>query len=78
MSEASEEYVDQFENFLKEFRDEEGAFKWRDRIERMPLEESRSLVIDYNDVRVFDPALAELVEENPENSSIPHRLLLRI
>ncbi len=66
MSETSEEYVEQFETFFKEFRDDEGSFIWRDRIERMPLEELTSLVIDFNDVRVFDPALAELVEENPE------------
>ena len=66
MSETSEEYVDQFESFFKEFRDDSGSFKLRDNIERMPLEESRSLIVDYNDLRVFDPALAELVEENPE------------
>ncbi|MFX1518441.1 MAG: minichromosome maintenance protein MCM [Promethearchaeota archaeon] len=66
MSEISEEYIEQFKTFFKEFRDDEGSFKWRDRIERMPLEESRSLIIDFNDVRVFDPALAELAEETPE------------
>ncbi len=66
MSETSEEYVEQFETFFKEFRDDSGSLIWRDRIERMPLEEARSLIIDFNDVRVFDPALAELVEENPD------------
>ena len=66
MSDIAEEYIEQFETFFKEFRDEEGSFKWRDRIERMPLEEIRSLIIDYNDLRVFDPSLAELIEDNPE------------
>ena len=66
MSDVSEEYIEQFETLFKEFRDDAGLFKLRDRIERMPLEEIRSLIIDFNDVRVFDPSLAELVEDNPE------------
>ena len=57
-----------FTSFLKNFKDREGRFKYRDRVREMIIREGRSLLIDYEDLISFDPHLADLMENEPDEA----------
>jgi len=56
---------DKFADFFRSFKDDKGEYKYRQRIARMALEGSISLIVDFDDLVVFDEALAEKVIEEP-------------
>jgi len=53
-----------FLDFLKVFQ-EKGEFKYRERVKQMVLSGSTSLVIDFDDLLIFDKDLAKELRENP-------------
>ena len=57
-----------FTDFLRNFRDERGRFKYRERIRDMILSESKSLLIDYEDLVSYDPRLADILENSPDEA----------
>jgi len=52
--------------FIRSFRDRSGSFKYRDRVRQMITMGQRSLLIDYNDLYLFDTRLARMLVENPD------------
>jgi len=59
--------VADFKKFLWDFRDKKtGVFKYRERITQMALMNQRSLLIDFNDLTIYDRKLAHLVESEPD------------
>ncbi len=64
-----EDIVTRFKKFLWDFRDKRtGVFKYRERMNQMALMNQKSLIIDFNDLTLFDRELAHLVERNPEQA----------
>ncbi|MCD6324550.1 MAG: hypothetical protein J7L55_05545 [Desulfurococcales archaeon] len=57
-----------FSAFLRNFRDRKGRFKYRERIREMIIKESKSLLIDYEDIIAYDPHLADLLENSPDDA----------
>ncbi len=55
-----------FMDFLRNFRDERGRFKYQDRIRRMVTYNSHSLIIDYGDLYKYDTGLAEVLVDEPD------------
>ncbi|ABN70321.1 replicative DNA helicase Mcm [Staphylothermus marinus F1] len=61
--------VTRFKRFLWDFRDRRtGMFKYRERISHMALMGQRSLLIDFNDITLFDRGLAHIIENNPDTA----------
>lgn len=56
---------ERFTEFFRSFKDEKGEYKYRQRIARMALEGSVSLVVDFDDILLFDTILAEKIIEEP-------------
>ncbi len=66
---VGEDIVARFKKFLWDFRDKRtGAFKYRERMNQMALMNQRSLIIDFNDLALFDRELAHMVEKEPERA----------
>jgi len=66
---AVEDIVTRFKKFLWDFRDKKtGEFKYRERLNQMALMNQRSLIIDFNDLALYDRELAHFVEQNPEQA----------
>jgi len=64
-----EDLVTRFKKFLWDFRDKKtGLFKYRDRMNQMALMNQKSLLIDFNDLALFDRELAHLVEQEPDRA----------
>ncbi len=64
----TEEVLDPKERFIemfKTFRDRSGRLKYRDRIRRMSMLGLRSLIIDFDDVFLFDRQLAKALLDDP-------------
>ncbi len=59
-------YVEKFKDFLRNFRDESGRFKYLERIRRLINYNQVSLLIDYPDLYRYDTALAEALVEEPD------------
>ena len=59
------DYKDRFVDFLKNFKDINGRYKYREKIREMAANREISLVIDFDDLISFDSDLANLVIENP-------------
>ncbi len=57
-----------FQSFIEECEDEEGKLIYMDKIRRMEQTGSKSLNISYNDLLRHDPALAEEIRLNPEET----------
>jgi len=57
-----------FTDFLRNYRDDKGKFKYRERVREMILRESKSLIIDYEDLISYDPHLADIIEESPDEA----------
>ncbi len=67
MSELEQlDYGSRFIDFLRNFRDETGRFKYIDRIRRMINFNQHSLVIDYGDLYKYDTELAEAIIDDPD------------
>ena len=65
----AEDVVDireRFYEFLRTFRDKTGRYKYRERISQMITMGQKSLLIDYNDLYIFDTRLARLLVEQPD------------
>ncbi len=63
-----EEVVDvreRFYEFIRSFRDRNGNYKYRERLRQMITMGQRSLLVDYNDLYLFDTKLARLLVEKP-------------
>jgi replicative DNA helicase Mcm len=61
--------VTRFKKFLWDFRDRRtGAFKYRERLSQMALMGQRSLVIDFNDITLYDRSLAHIIENEPDTA----------
>ncbi len=63
--EASYTFVDRFIDFIRNFRDENGDYKYMNRLRRMMNFDLRSLAIDYADLYRYDTELAEALVDNP-------------
>ncbi len=57
-----------FTSFLKNFKDSRGRYKYRERVRDMIINEGKSLLIDYEDLLSFDPHLADLIEQDPDEA----------
>ena len=69
---AQLESVEQsFTQFIEDFTDKQGEFKYDQRISELAVKGAKSFVIDFTDLYSFDMDLAQLILENPEaNTSI--------
>ncbi|MFX1294404.1 MAG: LAGLIDADG family homing endonuclease, partial [Promethearchaeota archaeon] len=56
--------IARYETFFKEFTTD-GLFKYRDMIEKMPMQGERSLEINFDDLWNFDPKLARQTLQSP-------------
>ncbi len=59
--------VEELEAFLKGFRDKDGRFKYRERIERMSVKNSQYIVIDYHDLMLYNNLIAYRLTDDPDN-----------
>ncbi len=59
-------YVEKFKDFLRNYRDEAGRFKYLERIRRLINYSQTSLLIDYSDIYRYDTTLAEALVEDPD------------
>ena len=57
-----------FTRFIEGFRDIRGEFKYELELSEMAVKGEKSLVIEFNDIYSFDPELARLVLNNPEEN----------
>ena len=57
-----------FEEFFKNFEDEPNHFKYREAIQNNLMSEENVLYVLFEDVLLFDPALADLLRDEPEIS----------
>ncbi len=63
--EPSAGYGDMFKDFIKNFRDEHGRFKYMERLRRMINFDLQSLPIDFSDLYRYNTELAEALIDNP-------------
>ncbi len=66
---AGEEVLDvreRFYEFMRSFRDRHGNYKYRERVRQMITMGQRSLLVDYNDLYLFDTRLSRLLIEKPD------------
>lgn len=80
LREGLEEVVDikdKFSRFLKEFRDRNGVLKYREKIRDMCMLGHKSLVIDWNDVNLYDNILGKALIDYPEKVLKAASLALR-
>ena len=59
-------YAEKFRDFITNFRDPSGRFKYMDRIRRMINYSISSLIVDYPDLYRYDTELAEALVESPD------------
>jgi replicative DNA helicase Mcm (EC 3.6.1.-) len=56
---------DMLEDFLKSFKDTDGSYKYRKQIEAMSARQARSLVVDYNDLALYNQDIILKLHEEP-------------
>ena len=56
--------ADQVKEFLKQFKDKDGSFKYVEQIDQMMPKRSRFIVVNYNDL-VLNPQIENRFNENP-------------
>ncbi len=62
-----DDLVTRFKRFLWEYMDRKTrSFKYRERLSQMALMSQKSLIIDFDDITLFDRRLAHIIEDNPE------------
>ncbi len=59
------EFKDRFIDFIRNYRDKDGSFKYMDRLRRMMNFDLRSLAVDYADLYRYDTDLAETLIDRP-------------
>ncbi len=59
------EYGEKFKDFIRNYRDETGRFKYMERLRRMINYNQVSLLIEFSDLYRYDTGLAEELVENP-------------
>ncbi|MEM1596261.1 MAG: hypothetical protein QXS24_03800 [Desulfurococcaceae archaeon] len=59
------DYVQQFRNFIENFRSKEGVLKYYDRVWQLIKMGQRSLILDFDDLILFDQELANKLVDNP-------------
>ncbi|MEM0454044.1 MAG: hypothetical protein QXO98_05260 [Sulfolobales archaeon] len=55
-----------FADFLKTFKDDEGRYKYEDRIKQMIVDRRKSIIVDYEDLVKYDVKLFDALTEKPE------------
>jgi len=68
LEQSKPELLSLFSNFIKSFKDEEGKFKYLEQIMSMPVKLTRSLIVDFEDMLVFDSKLCEYLDKNPSDA----------
>ncbi len=58
-------YAEKFKDFIKNYRDETGRFKYIDRLHRMINFDLQSLTVEFSDIYRYDPELADALIEDP-------------
>ena len=58
---------ERFFEFLRSFRDRNGNYKYRERIRQMITMGQKSLIVEYNDLYIFDNKLARLLIDSPDD-----------
>ncbi|MCP8306993.1 MAG: minichromosome maintenance protein MCM [archaeon] len=58
--------TDELENFLKTFKDKGGSLKYRMRVSQMASRGSRSLVVDFEDLQMYDVEMANRLINEPD------------
>lgn len=56
------------EDFLKSFKDSNGSYKYRQQIEAMRSKQTRSIVIDYNDLALYNQDIIIKLHEEPKDT----------
>ncbi|MEM0231950.1 MAG: minichromosome maintenance protein MCM, partial [Candidatus Methanomethyliaceae archaeon] len=59
------DYRERFANFLRYFQDNQGRFKYREALAQMASLGKTSLVIDFEDLMIYDSELAKELKEKP-------------
>jgi len=59
------DYVQQFRNFIENFRSKEGVLKYYERVWQLIRMGQRSLILDFDDLILFDQDLADKLVDNP-------------
>ncbi len=63
--EEARDYALEFFKFLDSFKSREGIYKYHERIWHMINMNQRSLIVDFDDLILFNPALAEYLIDHP-------------
>ncbi len=58
---------ERFQDLLRTFQTESGEYKYRKRLGQMPVQSATHLVVDFDDLITYDPELARLIIEKPED-----------
>ena len=58
-----------FKEFFQAYQDENGRHTYVEQVQKMSLEGLLSLYVNYDDLLRFDPELARLLREEPEEIS---------
>ncbi len=59
--------MERFQHFLGVFQDRSGSFKYRERLAQLSVGGSTSLIVDFVDLQMHDPALARSILEVPDD-----------
>jgi len=59
--------IKRFEDFFRLFQEKPTEFKYRDKISKIYAEGENTLEFLFEDLNAFDPALAEILKNNPED-----------
>ncbi len=57
---------DRITDFIRNFRDKSGKYKYRDRLRRMIVMNMKSLIVDYTDLYIYDTYLAQKLVDEPD------------
>ena len=60
--------AERFREFLQAYQDENGKHIYIEQVQKMSLEGLTSLFINYDDMLRFDPEIARILRENPEDT----------
>lgn len=71
------DFISRFEEFLNNFKTEEGETTYRDAIGRMALAKHIFIVIDFNDLLTFDDGLASATRADPAKAIIAASAAIR-
>lgn len=75
---AQLESVEQaFSQFIEDFTDKNGEFKYDQKISELAVKGEKSFVIDFTDLYSFDMDLAQLILDNPEGNTPTFTTIIR-